>query len=155
MKRILLIHGDPKSGKSFLADMLKSRFSFNLVSIDGCYVDFIAKQFHALYFEALNRYIAPHYCWLMKLRNHLKKDFELDPIDEWNKHLLSIVTEQSNLYDDLVVEGFLLHYYKDIIENTLSNRAKTFQVRVIDRNYFARNEIMTLEQIAKLGSASG
>jgi len=155
MKRVLLIHGDPGNGKSTLAKILKDQYFFNTVPVDDVYVDFILNKFHSLHFEALNRYIAPHYFWIREYHEYIRKDLGRDPIDDWHEHLLTTIKELSNLYDDLVVEGFLLYDCKDQIENALPKGVKTFQVYVKDREYTVQDKIVVPEQIAALGKASG
>lgn len=160
MKRIFLIYGNPKSGKSTLGKDIKGRVtesgnSCELISVDDQYVYFITQHFPALRFEALNQFIAPHYFWLNQWRQAFHKCFGQDPIDAWHQHLLDFIKKQSILYDDLAVEGYLLEDCKDQFEKNLSDRAKIFQVYVNEKQYFVGNNIATLEEILKLGEESG
>src|SRR3990170_6971912 len=60
-RRVVLIFGDPDSGKSHLANDLRATFGYHPVSLDSVYVEFIKTRYPHLYFEALNYVIAEHY----------------------------------------------------------------------------------------------
>jgi len=154
VKRIILIYGASRSGKTYLADQLKTRYSLNVLSVDSCYVEFVARQFPELYFEALDHFIGPHYLWMRAWRPQLEEHFKREPIAYWQRHLLASIKEQSDFVDDLAVEGFLLCDFREEIENELLRRAMTFQVHVVDRKYFVQNNAVTVEQIAMFGKVS-
>lgn len=156
MQRIFLIYGNPGSGKSTLAKNIKghdikSGQSFELISVDQCYVDFIANEFPALNWEALNEFIAPHYARLKQWRLQFHKGFGRDPIDTWHQHLLDFIKAKSKLYDNVVVEGYLLGDCKDEFEKQLSdNTRKIIQVQAKEQKYFIGNSALTLQEILKL-----
>ena len=100
MSFVVLIHGEPGNGKSYLAEKLQTEHSFAVLGIDETYVDFIRYYCPRLYFELLDYYIGPHYYHILKepreySKNHLGRDF----VGEWHTHLQSRVQELSALHD--------------------------------------------------------
>lgn len=63
-RRIVLIYGEPQAGKSTLADELKIKHRFHVISLDEEYPKFVKIQYPNIYLPLLNRVIAQHYMLL-------------------------------------------------------------------------------------------
>ena len=67
-RRLVLLTGQPGSGKSTFAQGLVERFGFVVVHVDSVYLDFVQSEWECLFFGDLRKWIGPHY---LMLRHHL------------------------------------------------------------------------------------
>ncbi len=154
MKRVKLVTGEPKSGKTWLAEKLANDHSFINLSVDAVYVDFVKSKCHMLFFEALNKYISPHYNCILSDSDYSKTQFEgRDFVKEWREYLLQRIEERlADKNDQIVVEGYLLKYCMGYLQEKLQGKAQTFQIQVANRVYKWKDQTFTVEQVASLGN---
>lgn len=155
MKRVLLIYGDPRQGKSGLAGDLAKEFRNEdaILSVDDLYVEFIKKKCQEFYFKQLRNYIRQHYHYILDAGGYTKHKFGRDFVNEWHKYLFANISERSARYDDLVVEGYLLVDCHRGLEAHMSQTAQVFLVHVSNRTYRVRGKPLTVNEIAALGQA--
>src|SRR3972149_5921032 len=127
--RILLVFGNPDAGKSWLANELKSRHGYEVISLDEVYVSFIKEKYPSLYLDNLNLVISQHYDMIL-LRT------QKDGKKNWREYVISLVKERAKQYPLLVVEGYLLHPILDALRSKLSKVATITTVHVNARKYF-------------------
>jgi hypothetical protein len=168
MKRVLFVTGLPDTSKSTLAKELHDRHSFQVLTVDKVYVKFVEKEVAFLFFERLDSYVGPHYESILAAREHSKKHFERDFVAEWYGYLLKRIEELLTDEDSVVVEGYLLvtaqdknnrsYSCIDYLQEKLQHQGiATFEIeveldRVGKRTYRRKNDILTVEQIAALGT---
>lgn len=151
-KRLLLVSGSPRSGKSYLACKLKECYGFHALHVDDVYVGFIREKCPELYFEKLHLFIAPQYRCILKKKKWTLEHLGRNYVEEWEAHLEAQVKEQTECYDDVVVEGDLLSDSKHTLQTHLQDVAQVFCIEVVDGKYRCGGNILTLEQVAALGS---
>ncbi len=151
MKRLFLIHGDPGSGKSTLAKKLRDEHSFEMLSLDELYIEFIKTKCPDLYFSALNKFIAQHYQRILHSREYTIHHFNRDFVNEWHEYLMTTTSERSARHNNLVVEGFLLYDCLGDLEARMSRVARVFLVHVSNHTYRVLGAPLTTKDIAALG----
>ena len=156
MKTVLWVTGEPGSGKSCLARELGKDHGFDVLSVDKAYVEFVQEECPMLFFEALCKYIAPHYLHILSKLDWSEKHFNgRDFVTEWHEYLFPRIEELATQKDRVVVEGYLLKhcndYLKDLREK-LQGRVQIFHIQVAEQEYSYEGRKLTVEQIAKLGS---
>jgi hypothetical protein len=147
---VVLIHGEPGNGKSYLAERLRTDHAFAVLELDEEYVDFIRGECPGVYFELLGYYIGPHYYHILKAQWVSKEFFGRDFVDEWHTHLQARVQELSALHDRLAVEGGLLFDCMDRLEAALKPSASVVRIEVKRRSYFWQGSPITADQIAEI-----
>jgi hypothetical protein len=148
---ILLIHGEPCHGKSYLGRLLRDRFGFEVLDLDDEYVDFTRTRCPDLYFNWLRAFIAPQYISIARQSEWTKEHFGRDIVREWHAYLLEKIASTSKLSPRLAVVGWLLFDCKDDFETPLSRDALVVQVHVRDRVYFTEGGPVTAEHLGGLG----
>ncbi len=151
MKRVLLIFGLPGSGKSTLAEKLRDDYSFEILSLDELYAEFIKTKCPNLYFEALDKFIAPHYQHILHPIEYSKHHFGRNFVEEWHEYLLTATSDRNARHDNLVVEGFLLYDYLSNLESAMSQVAQVFLVQASNRTYRVVGTPLTAKDIVPLG----
>ncbi len=156
MKRVIFVTGESKSGQTYLAKGLASNHDFDSLSVDEAYVSFVKAKCHLLYFEALCKYIAPHYEHILSDRQYSKEHFNGRDFDkEWHEYLFLQIEESATQKDRVVVEGYLLKYCTDCADHLrekLQGKVQVFQIQVADWVYTYRDQTLTMAQVATLGS---
>jgi hypothetical protein len=135
VKRVFLIHGNPGSGKSTLAKKLRDEHSFEMLSLDELYVEFIKSECPVLYLDAIDKFIAQHYECILHPEAYTKHHFKRDFVNEWHEYLLTTTSEWSARHDDLVVEGFLLYDCLGDLEARMLQAVRVFLVHASDLTY--------------------
>jgi len=130
--RIILIFGDPSSGKSYLADELQSRYGYDVISLDESYLSFIKEQYPKLYLDSLNLVVSQHYGMVL---TRLHKRGERD----WIKYVVSLI--KANRSPFIAVEGYLLSPILDEVQSRLSKKALVVAVYVHEQQYFSSSSI--------------
>lgn len=151
-KRLLLVSGKSGTGKSTLAEKLKACCGLHALHVDDVYVGFIMEKCPELYFKVLHLFIGPHYRCILKEKEFTLERLCRDYVEEWESHLEERVKEQTERYDDMVVEGNLLKYSKESLPKHLRDVAQVFWIDVVDGEYYHEGELCTFEQVAALGS---
>ena len=149
---VLLVSGPPGAGKTYLASHLQSDHSFEVLSLDELYVEFIKSDCRMLYFEALDKYIGPHYDSILAHRDYSRSQFGRDFVAEWHSHVLSRARERAAGGKSVVVEGYLLRDWQDKLQAGLEDLARVFRIVVENRRYWWLHERLTIEQVAGLGA---
>ena len=153
MGTVLLICGIPGSGKTWLADKLRREHSFDVLSLDPLYVSFIQQYCPDIYFKKLNLYIQPHYDRIVSNRPYSQHHFGRDFVNEWHLHLRQTIEQFVTTHPNVVVDGYLLHDFKDLLHNSPPADTRVFQIEVINRTYRTIGSQMTVSEIATLGDA--
>lgn len=148
MKRLLLIHGDPGSGKTPLGQYLRREYSFEILSLDDLYVKFVEEECPDFYFKKLRNYISQHYHQILDNRGYTEKKFGRNLVKEWHEYLFNTIF--SNKADNLIVEGYLLVDCIDDIEIRMSQITQVHQVQVKNGSYTVSGRLMTADDIAIL-----
>ena len=153
MKRVLFVTGEPGSGKSTLAEELAKNHSFVHLSVDDAYVEFVRDKCNLLFFEQLERYIAPHYNCILSERKFSKEQFGRDFVVEWYEYLLQqIIEELATQKDSVVVEGYLLKDCIGDLQAKLQGKAEMYRIQADNMEYKCNGQVLTVEQVAALGS---
>ena len=97
--RVVLVFGDPRNGKSYLAKALREQYGYFVVSLDDVYVQFVQEQFPSLYLPALGQVIAQHYQTMLSVFNGGAA------VQAWVSHLAALVTARSIEHRLLVVKA--------------------------------------------------
>ena len=135
MNRIVLIFGDPDSGKSWLANELHDRYGYNVLSVDELYIQFIKEDYPKLYLESLNLVVSQHYKQVLKAT-------EKDGEKRWREYVVSFIKENFNHTSLLAVEGYLLLPVLKYVRSKLSQRGtRVAVVYVHDRKYYSDSDI--------------
>lgn len=153
MSTVILLHGNPGSGKSFLAKELAAKYSFFALHVDDVYVSFIRDFCPDLYFAALSLYIGPHYDKILIHREHSKRHFHRDFVAEWHDHLHRQILTVAHMHSRVVVEGYLLRDFQDRFMATISPDVQVFLIEVASRTYRVNGNPTTIDQIAVLGAS--
>jgi len=146
MKRIVLVHGEPGSGKTWLSDQLSNRFAWRKLSVDETYVEFVNTTCPEFYFPYLRRYIAPHYAYMLSLEE-TKQKYGRDFVLEWCHYLFDRIVAESSANDKLVVEGWLLRHLLRTLRPPISQAAAVMVVEVVSRTYWVDHMPVTIEGI--------
>lgn len=155
MKRLILLHGDPGQGKSHLARKLQGEYSFEWLSLDKLYVERIKKHCPFLYFPDLSKFVSHHYQYFLRdARTYILSKYQRDLLNEWHLHLYATVQAMSEAFDDLVVEGWLLHDCLGEVQAQMSGKAQVFAITVVDRKYIYSGKELTVQDILALGTTS-
>jgi hypothetical protein len=153
MACILLVSGKHLSGKSTLAEQLRTTHGFEVVSVDEVYVEWVKSECPSLYFDDLQKYIHHHYHYIL-VDEYTKDVLGRDLIAEWHRHLLGVIFNRSQQHERLVVEGYLLFDCKDQYEVELTEQSmQVFQIHVENDRYFLiRVRTVAIDEIASLGT---
>jgi dephospho-CoA kinase len=151
---ILLVYGEPGNGKSFLAERLKTKYSFAVLSVDEAYEEFIRVHCPMLYFEALEYYIGPHYYAILADREYSRAQLGRDFVAEWHSHLNNCIKAMTARHEKVVVEGGLLRECMNLFEAGLKSLAQVFQIEVIRGRFRIQGSPVSLTQIAALGQST-
>jgi len=130
--RIILIFGEPDSGKSYLAGALQDRYGYDVISLDEAYVSFIKEQHPKLYLDSLNLVVSQHYKTVFTaLYKRVEKD--------WLKYVVALIKEHRSPF--VVVEGYLLEPILSEVESKLSKKALVVSVYVREQQYFSSSTV--------------
>jgi len=151
MKRLFLIYGNPGSGKTSLAEYLRSNHSFEILSLDDLYIEFVKEKCPDFYFEKLRNYINQHYHHILNNGGYTKEKFGRDFVNEWHEYLFATTIEWSATHDNLVVEGYLLIDCLSDLETRMSQIAQVFLIYVSDHSYRVLGTPMSANDVAILG----
>lgn len=152
MSVVLLIHGHPGNGKSYLGNQLKADHAFGLLSLDATYVEFIKEKCPILDIDSLSKYIGPHYDHMLKHPDYSKEKSGRDFVAEWHAYLRELIEKLANQHDKLAVEGYVLYDFKDGFVANPPTGVAVFVIEVRNRTYNHAGALLTVEQLAKLGS---
>lgn len=152
MTVVLLVHGHPGNGKSTLAEDLRDNHSFEMLSLDEEYVDFIRQYCPIVYLEALRKYVGPHYDCILSHREYSLKHFGRDFVGEWHTHLRNRIEELAGCHSRLVVEGYLLKDFKDDFQAKPPLNVQVFQIESTQFIYRHHGKTISVHQIAALGN---
>jgi len=155
MKRVILVAGRPGEGKSHLAKSLVTQHSFVDLSVDQAYVDFIKQHCPMLYLDALHLYIGPHYHAILSERDYSRAHLGRDFVAEWRRYLVTRIAGLTSLEDSVVVEGYLLKWWDQELNQSLASSVQVFVVLVKGRRYFYQGRELTTVEVARLGSQQG
>jgi hypothetical protein len=144
---VVLVSGQPRQGKSYLAMRLRDEHSFEYLGVDEEYIQFIESECSFLYFDALSRHIAHFYHSSFSQPYYSEERFGRDQVSEWHSYLLSRIKELTARYNKVVVEGYLLFDCKDTFQIDLRSDAEVRLVEVKNRSYSLNGLPVTLEDI--------
>ena len=133
--RVVLVFGDPRNGKSYLASALHKQYGYVVVSLDDVYVQFVQEQFPSLYLPALGQVIAQHFQTMLSVFNGGAA------ARAWASHLAALVTARSKEHRLLVVEGFLLPPALAQIRQRLPATTAVTVVEARQRQYFVAQSV--------------
>ena len=153
MKRIILVTGMPRQGKTHLTNRLVTEFSFAALSVDQAYLDFVKTRCPMLYFEALHLYIGPHYDAIIENGDdysnaHLGRGFDA----EWRRYLATRIRGMASLHDNLAVEGYLLKCCDSQFDQMLASVGPLFRVSTEGGRYYFQGRELSAGMIAALGT---
>jgi len=154
MPTFILIYGHSGQGKTYLAERLKEEYGFGLIKTDPLYVEFIRLLCPMLYFRALEKYVSPHYKYILRDRKHSRREFQRDFQAEWHAHLLAEIEDKSAKSDRLAVEGYLLFDCREQLAARLKSSAQVFLVEVKNRTYWHKGRQVTIEEVASFGGGN-
>ena len=152
MSVVLLVHGHPGNGKSTLSRELRDNHSFEMLSLDEEYVDFIRRHCPIVFFEALRQYVGPHYDSILSHRGYSQTHFGRDFVGEWHTHLRNRIEELAGCHSRLVVEGYLLRDFKDDFHAKPPRNVLVFQIESKQFIYRHHGKTISVDQIAALGN---
>jgi hypothetical protein len=139
-RHVVLIFGDPGSGKSHLAATLHARFGYEVIGLDDVYVAFVKTEYPELYLPAIRRFVAQHYQTLL-LRHDGGR-----AVKAWQGHVASLVAARAAECPLVAVEGFLLLPVLDAVQASLADRAAVSIVGVMARRYFRATDVDTIHR---------
>jgi hypothetical protein len=148
MKRVVLVYGESRSGKTYLAENLNSGYGWQMLSVDELYVAFVKTKCPEFYFGRLRTYVAPHYVYILVANGHTKEKYRRDYVAEWNQFLLDAIIGEIAGHDTLVVEGWLLQHSLKPLKLRLSQSAQVALVEVLDRTYWIDHAQVAIQDIA-------
>jgi hypothetical protein len=125
------------------------------VSLDAEYVEFIKTRCEGLYFTELGRYVGPHYDNLLQLRAYSQEQFGRNFVAEWHAYLLERIRSLASQAETLIVEGYLLYDCVEALTGGLGDLATVFHVVVHNGRYIWQHRLLTVEQVAALGTSEG
>lgn len=129
--RVILIFGDPDSGKSHLAADICEGTDYDAIHIDEVYLDFIKEKYPDLYLNSLALVVSQHYAMILKAT---EKGVE----KVWRDHVISVIKERLAQSPRLVVEGYLLQPILKSVRSRLSREGTTVTVIYArDRQYYS------------------
>jgi hypothetical protein len=150
-KRLFLVTGKPKSGKSTFAGKLAKCHGFQLLAADSIYIEFVEQQWPKLYFEDLRKWIDPHYRMISDHPQFVAEQYGGPGyVKEWEEYLEQRIRAMAARTDNLVAEGWLLSYCKDRLLASLDNVARVLWLEMHSFRCFRNSEELTLEQVANL-----
>jgi hypothetical protein len=149
--RVFLIFGQPGSGKTYLAEHLRSNHSFHCLSLDDEYTDFVRTKCPALFFDSLRLYVAPHYEHILKERRYSVQLYGRDFVAEWYEHVLTRTLRLLEIHRDLTIEGYLLYDCADQIEPVIGKNSRVFRIHADKTTYHSLGRQLSLKEIARLG----
>jgi chloramphenicol 3-O-phosphotransferase len=144
MKRLILLHGQPRSGKSSLATDLEKDYSFEKLTLDELYVEFIETRCKEYYFERLRNYIRQHYHCILDANGYTKDKCGRDLVKEWHEFLFAATSEKIQRYDNVVVEGYLLVDCLDELKARMEKLAEVFPIPIGSNNPLTTKDIIAL-----------
>ena len=137
---VILIFGDPNVGKSWLADKLKVKHGYDVLSIDEAYIDFVKEYYPKLYLESLNLVVSQHYKTVLKATKR-----GVDAI--WALHIIWLIRKRLETSPTIAVEGYLLFPILKRVRSALSKVANVSVVYVKDRQYYLATPLRKLPTI--------
>jgi len=84
--RIVLIYGEPGNGKSHLAQELKTKHGYHVISTDELYVDFIREHVPDIFLPLLRQVIQQHYLYIASQAPNMR--------EAWAEYLCRAIEEQ-------------------------------------------------------------
>ena len=152
-RRMFLVYGDPDAAKSYLAKKLEENYSCHRLSLDEAYVQFIKAECPIIYFDALDRYIGPHYDAILREDTYSLAQFGRSFLAEWLLHLRRRVRALTMFHASVIVEGYVLDDdCRGALQQDLADPVEVIPIEVVDHTYFYKGEPVTLEQVAALGT---
>ena len=114
-RKVILIFGEPGSGKSYLAERLRDEYGYNsIISLDTIYMEFITNKYPSLYLPDLAIVISQHYKTI--LGDSGKK--------AWKKYAVSFIKSVVKSGGKIVIEGYLLFDILEDVRAKLSGMAE-------------------------------
>lgn len=137
-KRLFLIHGKPKQGKTTLAINLQE----DVISVDAVFVGCIQQYFPNLYFPDLKHFISPFYHGIITTMPRI--------VAQWKEYVERLVLDEVQVRSRVVVEGHLLFGVLDRLEEKASPWCEVYKIHVKRRQYFIGGQEYSLEDIRAL-----
>ena len=153
MKRLFLVYGHSRQGKTYLAQQLRDEYGFEMLALDSLYVEHIQRHCPFLYFPDLSKFIAHHYLYILNPKEYILSQYQRDLVEEWHQHLYAHVSALSARFDSLVVEGWLLKDCLGEVVTRMSGVAQVFPINVVERKYSHAGSELTIAEIATLGTS--
>jgi uridine kinase len=141
--RVVLIFGDPGSGKSHLARWLRDKHAYHLIELDDVYVNFVRDCYPDLYLRALNHVIAQHFETILARCD--AGGITPGAVAAWREHVASLAEAACGQYQHVSVEGYLLLPALSAVQERLAGKAVVATVEARNRQYFIAS---SFEQIA-------
>lgn len=138
--RVILIFGEPNSGKSCLAGNLASQHGYDTISVDEVYLEFIKELYPKLYLESLNIIVSQHYNMILKATHKYGEK-------EWAHYLARAIMVYLKGRSAIAVEGHLLTPVLKTVRARLSKVASVTAVYVKDRRYYASATIKGIARV--------
>jgi hypothetical protein len=139
-RKVVLIFGDPDSGKSYLAQQLHERYGYAYISLDEVYVRFVEERFPDLYLPAIRYVIAQHFQTMLQPCTRGAGE------QAWAEHVASVVEAASSEQPLLAVEGFLLPPALTRVLSRLGGKAKVTVVQARSKQYFVASSLEEIHQ---------
>ena len=137
---VVLVFGDPDSGKSWLANKLCNEYGYDILALDSAYIQFIIGKYPHLILDSLTLVISQHYQTILKAT-------EKNVDKAWAQYVTDkICNDMLDNDTPVVIEGYLLAPILKTLRSRLSKVARVSVVYVKDRHYYVDSNI---ERIAK------
>lgn len=138
-KHVLLIFGEPDSGKSWLASELQAHYGYATVALDDVYIQFVQEKYPKLYLESLNIVVSQHYRTILSQERHGERD--------WRKYAIQTIKDTARANALVAVEGYLLEPILGDVYKAISKVAKVTTIQVIGHQYFPSVDIDELHKM--------
>lgn len=146
MPRVVLIFGDPRQGKSTLADRLGTEHGYHVIHLDGVYVEFVKNRVQTLYLPVLNQVIQQHYNTMLSQSPEV--------VQAWADHVASLVEDACRNHERVAVEGYLLPPAFKAINGKIGPEATVIRIQAVNHEYLNFTPL-NIEQIATAGDDVG
>jgi len=131
---VILIFGNPDSGKSWLANRMSKSLGHDVLHVDDAYVYFVKEYYPKAYFDNLNMVVSQHYKTILKATNK--------GVDKaWANYLTSLVEDRLDETRFHIVEGYLLLPILKSIRYRLSRVAQVTVIYAQDRVYYTETDM--------------
>lgn len=142
-KKVILVFGDPGSGKSYLATGICEGTDYEAIHLDEVYLDFIKEKYPDLYLNSLALVVSQHYNAILGATDKRARRI-------WRDYVMTVIKERLKESSHLVVEGYLLRPILKSVRSRLSKSGKTVMVVYAhDRQYHLSKGMEALKRYVR------